>query len=294
VAEQAVQSEAAVRRRRRVWGLAVAVVAVAFLALVVTSVRDAAVPVGASGGRMPMPGMGPGEGMRMTVRDVDARVIPIPDGRPGVALFVTPRDCAACVDAVRGAARAVQAAPARADLVVVSLDPTTTRGEVASLARAAGRPPARYVVAYRDGPLTSRFNNPSGPGAAVFYDAEGRLVANAASSGGSGRRRRARRADAASRTSSAPAAVGGHTAGALPGAGGGGGGPRTGVQVRDAGYGSSPRVTSARSPLSMDARIQCTRPEPILSARITLYDGVYTYDHSAPARQPSGEQKRTT
>ena len=177
--EQPVLSESERRRRRR-WSIAVAVVLIGFLALVLTSVRDAAVPVGASGGGMQMPGMGDGAGMQMSLRDVDGRPLRMPDGRPGVAVFVEARNCAACADAVRAADRAVQAARPGADLVVVAVDPATTRGDIASFARSTGRPDARYVVDDRDGSLASMFS-PSGLGAAVVYDAGGNLVEDASS-----------------------------------------------------------------------------------------------------------------
>lgn len=166
-------------RRRLAWAVATALV-VGFVALVVSSARRASVPVGAGGmAGMPMPGMGAGAGMRMSLRDVDGKVVRVPDGRPGVAVFVEPRDCAACLTAVRAAARAVQAVPS-ARLVVVSVDAATSRGDVAALARAVASPRARYVVDDRNGSLASMFDA-SRLGSAAVYDGRGRLLAHPSS-----------------------------------------------------------------------------------------------------------------
>lgn len=170
------------RRTRSLWALIAVVIFMGFVALVVTSTRQAAVPVGASGdmGGMQMQGMGDGDGMTMSMRDVDGRVVRVPDGRAGVAVFVNARNCAQCVDAVRAAARAVSRARPPAQLLVVSYDSLTSRDDVSAFARAAGRPPARYVVDDRNGALASMFKA-SGLGAAVVYDAEGKIVGHPAS-----------------------------------------------------------------------------------------------------------------
>lgn len=172
------------RRRRSLWCAVTAVVIVGFVVLVVTSTQEAAVPVGASGamGGMQMPGMDGDAGMQMSMRDVDGRVVRVPDGRPGVAVFVNPRDCEECVDAVREAARAAARTRPAAQLLVVSFDSVTSRSDVAAFARSAGSPRARYAVDDRNGSLASMFNV-SAIGAAAVYDAKGKIVSHPASAG---------------------------------------------------------------------------------------------------------------
>ncbi len=172
------------RRRRTLWGTVAAVVVVGFVFLVVVSTRQAAVPVGAAGdmGGMQMQGMGGGSGMQMSMRDVDGRLVRVPDGRPGVAVFVTPRNCADCVAAVRAAARAVARSRPTAQLTVVSLDSATSRSDVAEFARSVGNPRARYVIDDRNGSLASMFKV-TGLGAAAVYDAKGKIVDHPGSPG---------------------------------------------------------------------------------------------------------------
>lgn len=168
-------------RRRRVWVVVGVAIAIAFLTLVVVSARRAAVPVGASGGMAGMPMRDARSGsMRMSMRDVGGGLVRIPNGRPGVAVLVGVRDCAACVGAVRAAARAVERARRPADLTVISADSATSRGDIATFAAAAGRPRARYVIDDRTGSLTTMFDL-SLLGGAVVYDARGRLISRAAS-----------------------------------------------------------------------------------------------------------------
>ena len=169
---------AAGRRTRRIWGTVIAVIAVGFVVVVVTSTAQDAVPVGDMGG-MQMQDMGDGSGMQMSMRDVDGRVVRVPDGRPGVAVFITPGNCAECVDAVRAAARAVRRARQSAQLLVVSLDAATSRRDIAAFARTAGSPRARYVIDDRDGSLASMFKI-STLGGAVVYDARGKIVGHPA------------------------------------------------------------------------------------------------------------------
>jgi hypothetical protein len=133
-------------------------------------------------GAMQMQGMGGGSGMQMSMRDVDGRLVRVPDGRPGVAVFVTPRNCADCVAAVRAAARAVARARPTAQLTVVSLDSATSRSDVAEFARDVGNPGARYVIDDRNGSLASMFDV-TGLGAAAVYDAKGKIVDHPGSPG---------------------------------------------------------------------------------------------------------------
>jgi hypothetical protein len=166
------------------WGVG-ALVVLGFIVLVVSSARQAAVPVGVSGGMsgMSMPDARGGAGMRMSMRDIDGRAVRIPDGRPGVVVFVESRSCAACVGAVRATARALRPERSAVALTVVNVDSATTRGEVTAFARRAGEPRARYVVDDRNGSLASMFGA-SGLGAAVVYDAGGKVVSRPASAAG--------------------------------------------------------------------------------------------------------------
>ncbi len=168
--------------RRRVWAVLAAVLVAGFVVLVVSSTRRAAVPVGASGA-MPGMAMSPAGGgpVRMTMHDVDGRPLRIPDGRPGVALFVEARDCSGCADAVRAVARAVRHSGQTASLTVISVDSATSRNDLAAFAQSAGRPAARYVVDDRNGSLASMFR-PAGLGGPVVYDAAGRIVTRPAAS----------------------------------------------------------------------------------------------------------------
>lgn len=170
------QSPADDRRRRTRWGIVSAVVVVGFVVLVVSSTRQAAVPVGASGdmGAMQMRGTGGGSGMQMSMRDIDGRVLRVPDGRPGVAVFIT-SNCTECISAVRAAARAVGRARPPAQLTVVSFDSATSRSDVTAFARTARSPRARYVIDDRNNSVASMFKV-SGLGTAVVYDAKGEIV----------------------------------------------------------------------------------------------------------------------
>ena len=165
---------AADRRTRTIWGAVIAVIAVGFVVLVLTSTGQDAVPVGDMGG-MQMQDMGNGSGMQMSMRDVDGRAVRVPDGRPGVAVFITPANCAECADAVRAAARAVGRARQSAQLLVVSLDSATSRRDIAEFTRTAGSPGARYVIDDRNGSLASMFKV-TAVGGAVVYDATGQIV----------------------------------------------------------------------------------------------------------------------
>lgn len=172
------------RPNRSLWAVGIAVLVVGFVVLVVTSTREAAVPVGGMGamGGMQMQGMEGDAGMQMSMLDVDGRRVRVPDGRPGVAVFVTPRNCADCVAAVRAAARAVDRTRPAAQFMVVSFDAATSRRDIAAFARAAGSPPARFVIDDRNGSLASMFKVSDLGGAAV-YDATGKIVGRPASAG---------------------------------------------------------------------------------------------------------------
>lgn len=174
---------------RRLWAVIGAVVLVGFVALVVRSAGRSAVPVGASGamGGMAMPAAPQGARMQMSMRDVDGRPVRIGDGHRGALVFVSPRSCPTCVDAVRVAAAAARRARPAAELTVVSVDGATSRGQMAAFARSTGRPPgARYVVDDRSGSLASMFGA-SRLGATVVYGAGGEVVARPASGAAIGR-----------------------------------------------------------------------------------------------------------
>lgn len=101
----------------------------------------------------------------------------IPDGRAGVAVFVSMRGCGGCAQVVRTAAQTVKRWTGRADLTVISVDPATRRRELQSLAQSAGGSPAQLVVDDRNGALASMFGA-AGTGDAVVYDATGRVIAH--------------------------------------------------------------------------------------------------------------------
>lgn len=161
---------------RRVWAIVAVVAVVAFVVLVVSSTRPAAVPVGASGsmGAMSMTGK-TGGAMQMSMRDIDGRVVRVPDGRPGVAVFIEARNCAVCVDAVRTAAQAARRTRPAAHLTVISLDSSTSRTDVAAFARRAGSPGASYVIDDRNSSLASMFSAAE-LGAVVVYNGAGKVV----------------------------------------------------------------------------------------------------------------------
>ncbi len=80
-------------RRRRLWTALAVAATVGFIAYVVVSARDAAVPVGASGSMpgMSMP-MGGGDGVRFTARDVEGRIVRFPGGSPRARYVVDDRN----------------------------------------------------------------------------------------------------------------------------------------------------------------------------------------------------------
>ena len=154
--------------------------AVGFVVVVVASTRQAAVPVGALGGVSGMSMSGSGGAMRMSMRDVDGRTVRIPDGHPGVIVFVQPGRCGPCVAALRTAAGASRAG---VPLTVISVDSTTSRDDVSRLAAATGRPRAHYVVDDRNGSLASMFGA-SRLGAILVYDARGKIVGRPSTAAG--------------------------------------------------------------------------------------------------------------
>lgn len=161
---------------RRVWAIVAVVAVVAFVVVVVSSSRQAAVPVGASGsmGAMSMKRT-TGGAMQLSMRDIDGRVVRVPDGRPGVAVFIEARNCATCVDAVRTAAQAARRTRPAAHLTVISLDSATSRTDVAAFARTVGSPGASYVIDDRNSSLASMFSA-SELGSVVVYDGAGKVV----------------------------------------------------------------------------------------------------------------------
>ena len=160
-------------------GVLAAVAMAGFVAYVVVSAREAAVPVGASGSMpgMSMP-MGGGGGVRFTTRDVNGDELRLPGGRPGAMVFVAARYCESCVAVTRAAAAAVRRVNGRAALIVVVMDAATSRDDIAEFARSARRPDARYVVDDRNGSVQSMLDAPA-LASAVIYNARGRIVARA-------------------------------------------------------------------------------------------------------------------
>lgn len=169
---------------RRLWVVVGTIVVVGFVAVVVSSTKRATMPVGASGSMsgMAMPGSD-GSGMRMSMRDIDGRTLRVPDGRRGLVVFVQPRSCRPCVDAVRAAAQAVRGARSPTQLTVISVDATSSRDDMTQFALRAGEPRARYVVDDRNGALASMYDV-SNLGATVLYDARGTIVARPATRAG--------------------------------------------------------------------------------------------------------------
>ena len=120
--------------------------------------------------------------MALAMRDVDDRTVRLPDGRPGVVVFASATNCAACISETRAALNAIRRVASRGQLVVVMVDSATGRGEIAAFARSVGPSPARYVVDDRNGRLVSMLGA-SDLGGAVVYDTLGRTVARLDSSG---------------------------------------------------------------------------------------------------------------
>lgn len=161
-------------RRSRWWAIAAAAAAAAFVASVVASTNSASVPVGASGS---MPGMSMSPGQLMaTMKDVSDRTVRLPGGRAGVVVFAEARLCDGCAAAVRATRDALRTTAPRASFVVLMTDSNTSRSDVGRFDRAAGRPPARYVIDDRNGTLASTLGATGLPGALV-YDARGRVIA---------------------------------------------------------------------------------------------------------------------
>lgn len=162
--------------RHRVWGALAVAGFVAFAAYLVTSARDAAVPVGAQG---PMAGMsmpqGGGGAVAFRTRDIDGRALRLPGGRPGALVFVQPSNCEACVAATRTVSAAVRRSGSRAAMNVVVLDSAVSRQEMRSFARAAGNPRMRIIVDDRNGSLQMMLGRPT-LGSVAIYDASGRIV----------------------------------------------------------------------------------------------------------------------
>lgn len=169
------------RKPRPRWWAPVGVLAVVgFIALLVISTRSASVPVGASGSAGMSMSMSAGRLMlRMT--DFDGRRLWVPAGRPGAFVFAMARGCGVCLRAAQTAVAAMRRAGVRAQLVVVMVDASTVRDDVAAFARALGHSAARFVVDDRSNTIASAVGA-SGLGAIVVYDARGRVIARPAAS----------------------------------------------------------------------------------------------------------------
>lgn len=161
---------------RRSWVIGGLLTTVVFVAVVVLSTRSASVPVGESGSMAGM-SMGAEGRVAVTMRDVNERVVRLPDGRPSVVVFVSAPACDICVAAVRAAGDAVRQTTERAQLVVVMADAATSRADVDAITRSVGRSPARYVIDDRNSRLASMLGA-SNAGSAVVYDARGQVIAH--------------------------------------------------------------------------------------------------------------------
>jgi len=149
---------------------------VGFLVMLVVTTERAAVPVGGSGATSGMSMQGSsGNRIDLRMRDVEGRPLQIPDGRPGVAVFVQATGCPSCVRAVRAAARALQEVHGGGMLLVIGVDSSTSRSDLAQFARSAGEPPARYAVDDRTSTLANMFGA-SLLGEAVVYGSSGQIV----------------------------------------------------------------------------------------------------------------------
>lgn len=162
--------------RSRLWTVLGVAAVLSFVAGLVVLTRNAAVPVGALGNPAMSMSTGATSMVQLTLRTVDGRSVQLPGGRPGIVVFVDARRCDSCVAAVRVAAAAVRAEHARAAVTVINVDSSTSRDDVARFARAAGRPPVRYVVDDRMGTLVSTLGA-STLAAMIVYDTRGRVVA---------------------------------------------------------------------------------------------------------------------
>lgn len=162
--------------RSRWWWALAAPLVIGFVALLIVTTEQAAVPVGGSGA---MSGMSmrdsSGDRIELTIRDVDGRALAIPDGRPGVAVFVQATGCPRCVQAVRAAAQALHDARGGGMLLVISVDASTSRSDLAQFASSAGEPAARYAVDDRTSTLANAFGATT-LGEAVVYGPRGRVV----------------------------------------------------------------------------------------------------------------------
>lgn len=114
--------------------------------------------------------------LALQMRDTDGRTVRVPGGRPGVVVLAMARGCGICVTSVRAAMTAVERSGPGVQLIVVMVDASTGRGDVAMFARSVGRPSARYVVDDRSNTIASMLGA-SGLGSTVVYDAGGRVVA---------------------------------------------------------------------------------------------------------------------
>lgn len=168
-------------RRSRWWAFAGAVTAAAFIALVVVSTESASVPVGASGAGSGMSMSMSAGRLALRMRDIDGRTVRLPGGRPGVVVLAIARGCGICIRSVRAAMTAAGRGGADVQLIVVMLDASTGRGDVAAFARSVGPAQARYVVDDRSNTIASTLGA-SGLGSTVVYDAQGRVVARPADS----------------------------------------------------------------------------------------------------------------
>ena len=170
--------ELPVRRRRRSqwWWALGAAATIGFLVMLILTTERAAVPVGGSAATpgMAMAGSSANR-LDLTMRDAAGRSLQIPDGHPGLAVFVQTSGCRSCVQAVRTAARALAQTRPVGVLVVIAVDASTSRSALAAFARSAGEPAARYVVDDRTSTLANVFGA-SALGEVVAYNKMGQIV----------------------------------------------------------------------------------------------------------------------
>ena len=165
-------------RGSRRWLVTVAIVAVvlAFVAAVVGSARRSAVSTGGSAQMGGMSTSEPGHRVSISARDVDGRLVRLPDGRPGAVLIMQAGACDACVRSARRLAAAARRVPGAFGLTALSAAADDDRAALRAFASAAGDRRMRYLVDDRNNMLTSMLGV-SRLGAIVVYDSRGRVVA---------------------------------------------------------------------------------------------------------------------
>lgn len=160
-------------RRRALWPLGVLATAGLAVGLVLAATGSAALPTVITPGQ----GVAVVAGRLVDVRlhDINGRVVRLPDGRPGVILFIDTHNCGVCVRAAAALGALRRRLGRRVGAFAISESLGDDRSDFVAFGRRAGNPPIHYGL---DTTLNGAANllGPPDLDGAIIYDARGQIV----------------------------------------------------------------------------------------------------------------------